>query len=109
MLAGYSDEIAARTRAVRDLVVAELPMLTEAVGGAKMMGYAQYKLGKDVWVMISPEDAHVKLYFHNLTKDATGQLQVEGTGKNARHVKLFDVLEQPIRDLLAQVAAANQA
>lgn len=107
VLAGYSAEIGERTRAIRDIVVNALPMCDEAVGGAKMMGYAQYKENGRVFAMISPEDEHVKLYVHFVRKDETGQLKVEGTGKNARHVKLRDVPEQAIRDLLAQVIGAS--
>lgn len=109
VLAGYSEGTGALTRAIRQIVLECLPELTEHVGGAKMMGYAQYKHDANVWAMISPEDTHVKLYFHNLKADATGQWKVEGTGKHARHVKLQAAPEQPLRDLLAQVAAANQA
>ena len=76
-----------------------------------MMGYAQYwqDARQDVLAMISPEDGHVKLYVHHVRKDQTGQLKVEGTGKNARHVKFWpgDVDEAAIRSLLAQVMEAR--
>ncbi len=77
-----------------------------------MMGYAQYWLDnkQDVPAMISPEDEMVKLYVHRVREDATGRLKVEGSGKNARHVKLWLKEEydpDAIRDLLQQVVAAR--
>lgn len=60
---------------------ATIPGATQNMGGAKMMGYAQYCLDgpEDVRAMIGPEDKHVKLYVHHSTTDATGVLEVEGT------------------------------
>ncbi|MGB0652060.1 MAG: DUF1801 domain-containing protein [Thermoplasmatota archaeon] len=112
--AGYPDEIVRLTKEVRAVVVDALPECQETVQGARMMGYAQYWQAErnDVLAMISPEDEHVKLYVHHVKKDATGALKVEGTGKNARHVKLrpADGLpEAAIRALLAQVVEARAA
>ena len=110
--AGYAPEVVATTKRLREIVVAALPDCTETVTGAKVMGYAQYwKDGRnDVLAMISPEDTHVKLYVHHVRKDATGRLKVEGTGNNARHVKLpldgsWD--GDAVRGLLNQIAAAR--
>lgn len=111
VMAGYSPDIQALATDLRAVVRDALPTCTESVGGAKMMGYSQYWLDgrSDVLAMISPEDPHVKLYVHHITKDATGALKVEGTGKNARHVKLRDLDAGAVRALLAQVMAARNA
>lgn len=112
--AGYADDAVATTKRLREVVVAALPGCTETVQGAKVMGYAQYWLTdrNDVLAMISPEDTHVKLYVHHVRKDETGRLKVEGSGKNARHVKLpldgsWD--EDAVQGLLEQVVAAREA
>ncbi|MGB1585554.1 MAG: hypothetical protein ACPHID_00725 [Thermoplasmatota archaeon] len=109
VLAGYPEPIQAITVALRDIVRDALPMCTETVQGARVMGYAQYWQDErnDVLAMISPEDEHVKLYVHHVRADATGRLKVEGTGKNARHVKLRAVDEGAVRGLLEQVVAAR--
>lgn len=109
VLAGYPAAMQDVTVALRDVVRAALPMASETVQGAKMMGYAQYWIDgrNDVVAMISPEDEHVKLYVHHIRTDATGNLKVEGTGKNARHVKLTSVDADAVRALLAQVLDAR--
>lgn len=114
VLAGYPAPTAALTESLRDAVRDALPEATETVAGARMMGYAQYWLAErnDVLCMISPEDEHVKLYVHHVRRDASGALKVEGTGKNARHVKLRawdDATEAAVRGLLAQVVEARSA
>jgi hypothetical protein len=110
--AGYNPQTVARTKWLRAIVTETLPQCTETVQGAKMMGYSQYWMDSksDVLAMISPEDKMVKLYIHHITEDSTGQLKVEGTGKNARHVKLWldhEYESNAIRGLLAQVVAAR--
>lgn len=109
VLAGYPSAMQEVTVALRDVVRDALPMATETVQGAKMMGYAQYWIDErnDVVAMISPEDAHVKLYVHHIRSDASGNLKVEGTGKNARHVKLTSVDPAAIQSLLNQVLDAR--
>ena len=109
VLAGYPEGIGRLTVALRDVVRDALPTATETVQGARTMGYAQYWIDgrNDVVAMISPEDAHVKLYVHHVRTDATGRLKVEGTGKNARHVKLTQVDEAAVRGLLTQVLEAR--
>lgn len=110
--AGYGADVVATTKRLREVVVDALPQCTETVQGAKVTGYAQYWKDdrNDVLAMISPEDSHVKLYVHHVRKDRTGRLKVEGSGKNARHVKLpldgsWD--GDAVRDLLEQVVAAR--
>jgi hypothetical protein len=110
--AGYGPETVARTKWFQEIVAESLPQCTETVQGAKMMGYSQYWIDSksDVLAMISPEDEMVKLYVHHIKKDSTGQLKVEGTGKNARHVKFWpngEYAESAIRGLPAQVVAAR--
>lgn len=91
------------------VVRAALPEATESDQGAKMMGHAQYWMTnkQDVRAMISPDDHHVKLYIRHVTADPTGALKVEGTGKNARQVKLRDGPAGDIRNLLRAVVAAR--
>lgn len=112
--AGYSKQTVARTKWLRSVVASALPQCTESVQGARMMGYAHYwqESRQDVLAMISPEDEMVKLYIHHVRKDATGRLKVEGTGKHARHVKLWldqEYDEEDLRNLLAQVVAARES
>lgn len=111
--AGYAPDVMATTKRLRDVVVEALPQCTEVIQGAKVMGYAQYWQDhrNDVLAMISPEDTHVKLYIHHVREDASGQLKVEGSGKNTRHVKLpldgsWD--QDAVRGLLEQVVAARE-
>lgn len=86
---GYPAGIYDLARAVDAIIHRTVPEISAAVRGAKMMGYVNYEMtGIDgVLLRLSPEDDHVKLYVHHITADATGTLDVEGTGKNARHVK----------------------
>lgn len=109
--AGYPADIQALTQDLREVVVEALPQCTETVQGARVMGYAQYwqDTRNDVLAMISPEDAHVKLYVHHVRQDATGRLKVEGTGKNARHVKILPgaLDAEAVRGLLHQVVEAR--
>ena len=86
---GYPRPIYDLARELDTIILRAVPDLVAAVRGAKMMAYVNYELaGIDgVLLRLSPEDDHVKLYVHHIREDTTGSLDVEGTGKSARHVK----------------------
>lgn len=67
-----------------------LPEVSENVSGGKKMGMALYSFenANNVICGIQPTEKMCKLYFHGWKELAKKGFEVEGSGKNARHIKL---------------------
>lgn len=76
--------------ALRARIREALPEAHEHVSGGLKFGTALYSVGRPTNVAcgLQPTEAHCKLYLHHVRPgDVTG-LRLEGTGTNARHVKV---------------------
>ena len=49
--------------------------------------------------MIQPADDHCKFYLHHFNEVDLGHLELEGSGTQARHIKLHDPDELPRAEL----------
>jgi len=67
-----------------------LPEVDENVSGGKKMGMALYsfKNPNNVICGIQPTETMCKLYFHGWKELKKKGFELEGSGKNARHIKL---------------------
>lgn len=81
-------DLAAKLRA---LILQTLPQLTETVSGGKTVGNALYSLNtpNDVLCGIQPNEQCCKLFIHFYDSVKNMGFKIEGSGKNARHIKFF--------------------
>ena len=75
---------------LRKLVKEFLPDFDEHIYGGLSVGNALYSRGETTRVLcgIQPARDHCKLYVHNVSDIKRKGLKIEGSGKNARHVKV---------------------
>ena len=109
------EHLAEIARLVREFVLQCHPDIKESIYEGKVMQDAGYYIGigTNHVAIISPEDAHCKIYITHFDKvDARGLL-FEGKGTRSRHIRLFqstdltDGLADVLRDV-AQLAAQAQ-
>lgn len=76
--------------ALRRLILAAQPDADELVSGGLKFGTALYSVGRPTNVAcgLQPTAAHCKLYLHHVRPGDVPGLRLEGSGKNARHVKI---------------------
>lgn len=112
LLASYSPNVRELALKARDLVLNAAPELVEQVDApGKLIGYGWDTTYKGTVCVIMPLKAGVNFGFARGTSlpDPAGLL--EGTGKNARHVKLktLEQLDDPaLRDLLDVALKSSQ-
>lgn len=80
-------EVATRLRSIVKTVI---PEADEAVSGGAKMGMALYSIegANNVICGIQPTEDMCKLYFHGWEHLKTAGYRLEGSGKNARHIKI---------------------
>lgn len=113
LLAPYSAEVRELALQVRDLISAAVPEASEEIDtAARMLGYTFIPgTYRGLILCVSPQRRYVNIILAKgvelLQSDATGLL--EGTGKQARHVKIrsADQLRLPELRALVQAAAAK--
>jgi len=98
------DTATALREEIRDL----LPDAVEKLyGGWRVIGYSRDGSMKGSICAIAPHPKHVNLQFFHGTEMSDPEGRLEGTGKRARHVKLFapeDARSQAVRDLIKEEA-----
>jgi hypothetical protein len=102
-------DVATRLREIIDRII---PDADEAVSGGTRMGMALYSMdgANNVICGIQPTESMCKLFFHGWQQLKAAGYRLEGSGKNARHVKVRSVNElepERIRDMIR--IAAEQA
>lgn len=84
---------------LRTLILETLPEAKEVVSGGLKFGTALYSVGRPTNVAcgLQPTATHCKLYLHHVRPGDVADLKLEGSGKNARHVKVpsCTAAEQP--------------
>lgn len=80
-------EVATRLRAI---VQASVPDADEAVSGGAKMGMALYSIdgANNVICGIQPTEKMCRLFFHGWKQLEESGYRLEGSGRNARHIKL---------------------
>lgn len=90
LVAPFPTAVREAATALRATVLAQFPDAHEHVSGGLKFGTALYSFGRPTNVAcgLQPTVTHCKLYLHHVRPgDITG-LRLEGSGKNARHVKI---------------------
>ncbi len=89
---------------IRDLLPDAVQKLN---GGWRVIGYSHDGSMKTSICAIAPHPKHVNLQFFHGTAMSDPEGRLEGTGKRARHVKLFapeDARSPAVRDLIKEAA-----
>ncbi len=98
LLAGYPSDVREIARRLRQLVLAIVPEAIEQVDlPARMLAYGLARTYKDLVCVIMPLRSGVNLGFPRGAELAGPAGLLTGTGKRARHVRIYDLaaVDQP--------------
>lgn len=86
----FPPEIKELGEEIRKEILDALPKAEENVYGGKKVGNVLYSVGGKNHVVcgMQPQEKFIRVFFHNWEKLKDAGYQVEGSGKNARHVKI---------------------
>lgn len=89
----YSADVQAIARWLRGLIQEVLPDAAENIYGGTKIGNALYSIGdpNNVICGIQPAAELCRLFVHSVHDARHRELKIEGSGKNARHVKVRQV------------------
>ncbi len=93
LIAPYSTDVQAIAGWLRGLIQEALPDAAENIYGGAKIGNALYSIGDASHVIcgIQPAADLCRLFIHNVHNVKHPELKIEGSGKNARHVKVREV------------------
>lgn len=108
LLETQPDEVQRVARRLRGLVIETLSDVVESVVGGEKAGLAIYKRNGSAEVVcgIQPVGDACLLHVQNVEPRDGDRLELQGTGKNARHVRfetLVDVTHDDVRGLLQRL------
>lgn len=109
LLAAQPDQTQMIARRLRGLVLDTLSDVVESVVANEKIALALYTRGeaKNVLCGIQPAGDACLLYVHNVEQQEGDRLELQGEGKNSRHVRfesLVDVAHDEVRNLLRRVS-----
>lgn len=98
------ENVRRNARDLRLLITEALPDAEENIYGGKKMGNSLYSIGgpNNVVCGLQPTERTCKLFVHGWRNLQDLGLRLEGSGKNARHVKV-DAVTDENRDLLTNL------
>jgi hypothetical protein len=90
LIAPFPAEVRESATTLRTLILEAMPEAHEHVSGGLRFGTALYSPGQPTNVAcgLQPTEMHCKLYLHHVRPGDVADLKLEGSGKNARHVKV---------------------
>lgn len=96
---------------LRHIIQGTLPDADEQVSGGKKFGNALYSIGQPTNVIcgIQPTENFCRLFFHGWQELQKQGYNLSGTGKNARHIKIYSLIQidpESIRKMI-QIAKMN--
>lgn len=105
LLAPLPDEVQKLATLIRECISDELPEADENVYGRQKMGMTLYSIDNPNSVIcgIQPTETMCKLFFHGWQEFKRRGYKLEGSGKNARRIKLrtlSDFDSKTIREML---------
>ena len=97
--------------AIRRVIHASLPDADERIYGGAKIGMALYSINGETNVVcgIQPTAASCKVFFHAWESLVAQGFRLEGSGKNARHIKLREATEVERIDLPRMISIAREA
>ncbi len=110
-LRDLAPDVRGTATAVREEIRDLLPDAVEKLhGGWRVIGYSHDGSMKTSICAIAPHPKHVNLQFFHGTEMSDPEGRLEGTGKRARHVKLFapeDTHSPAVKDLIKEAAGLS--
>ncbi|WP_248517225.1 DUF1801 domain-containing protein [Salinarchaeum laminariae] len=96
---------------LRELIQATIPDADESVSGGAKMGIALYSIGgaNNVVCGIQPTEDTCRLFFHGWKQLEDGGYRLDGSGKNARHIKIRSPEELDLDDVEKMIEIAAEA
>lgn len=90
LIAPFPAAVRESATTLRTLILEAMPEAHEDVSGGLKFAMALYSLGQPTNVAcgLQPTAEHCKLYLHHVRPGDVNGLRLEGSGKNARHVKV---------------------
>lgn len=97
--------------AIRRAIQASLPDADEHIYGGAKIGMALYSINGENNVVcgIQPTATSCKVFFHAWKSLVAQGFSLEGSGKNARHIKLREAAEVQRIDLARMISIARAA
>lgn len=110
ILEGYEKPIQEIAWKLRSLILPLHPDIGEDLNRTRTMSSAFYRIGSsyNVIMVIQPAKDHCKLYLHYTDRVDTRDLPLQGKGKHAKHIKLFEwdpSVEEDYRQVLKDITA----
>ena len=107
-LRDLAPDVRSTATALREEIRDLLPDAVEKLhGGWRVIGYSRDGSMKTSICAIAPHPKHVNLQFFHGTEMSDPEGRLEGTGKRARHVKLFapeDARSPAVKELIEEAA-----
>lgn len=105
------DSIRSIALELRRVIRAALPEADEGIHGGAKIGMALYSLAgpNNVVCGIQPTASACNLFFHGWASLVEHGYRLEGTGKNARHIKLRTLRDVDAADVVRMLAIARDA
>jgi hypothetical protein len=110
LLAPLPDEIQKLATLIRDCISEVLPEADENFYGGEKMGMTLYSMDNpnSVFCGIQPTESMCKLFFHGWQELKRKGYNLEGSGKNARHIKLRSLSDYDSDTLLEMLKIVKE-
>lgn len=110
LIAPFPEPVRESAATLRALILKELPDAHERVSGGLKFATALYSVGQSTNVAcgLQPTATHCKLYLHHVRPGDVVNLKLEGSGKNARHVKVESSTAARQPEIAAAIARASR-
>lgn len=104
MIEPFPDEIKKISKALRKLILNTFEEADENIYGGLIVSTAlySYKNKMNVFCGIQPTDKFCRLFLHNIFDYHNDNIKIEGSGKNARHIKISS-FDKQTAEVLSQV------
>ncbi len=109
LIAPFPSAVRESATTLRTLILDAMPEARESVSGGLSFAIALYSLGgpTNVACGLQPTSTHCKLYLHHVRPGDVANLKLEGSGKNARHVKVPSSAAAREVEIAAAIARAR--
>jgi hypothetical protein len=105
LFAPFSDDIKTIGEKLRDIILRSTPSIEEHIYGGKKIGNALYSVGEknNVICGLQPHNNFIRVFFHNWKMLKEAGYSIDGSGKNARHIKVETISSLNNIDLISMI------
>lgn len=109
LLGPLPEHIASVAIQLREIIEATIPNADATFHGGAKIGMVLYSIGgpNNVVCGFQPSDDMCKLFFHNWQRLKESGFRLEGTGKNARHIKIRSSREVNRDEIVSMIQIAR--